>query len=67
MLFNYQAMHVATHTQYEARTRWFDRMKRGHLAHHRSRAAGCYGLTTPLLDLAFGTWHPAAAELPTTN
>lgn len=60
MLLNYQVMHIGTHARYSPRTRWFRLMRRGHLAHHRSREAGCYGLTTPLLDVVCQTWHPDA-------
>ena len=57
-MFQYGVAHLAAHSDYAPRTRYGRMMKEGHLLHHQRSARGWFGVLSPLVDLALGTWGP---------
>ena len=55
--FAYEYVHYSVHHR-TCRSRWLKYMKRYHLGRHHRASDVCYGLTSPLVDLLFGTYEP---------
>jgi len=55
--FVYEYVHYQTHHG-ACKSRPMKYMKRYHLGHHHRSPDSCYGLTSPLIDILFGTFKP---------
>jgi sterol desaturase/sphingolipid hydroxylase (fatty acid hydroxylase superfamily) len=52
----YDYIHFATH-HFRPKTQWGKRIKENHMKHHYLKKGGKWGVSTPLWDHVFGTFH----------
>ncbi len=57
-LLYYEWVHFIAHVPVRPSTPWGRWMKKHHLLHHFQDERTCYGVTTPLGDMLFGTGRP---------
>nr|WP_235907754.1 sterol desaturase family protein [Siccirubricoccus phaeus] len=58
----YEFCHCIQHLNFRPKSRLFRRMKELHLAHHFHDEAGNYGITSFVVDRAFGTYYAEARQ-----
>ncbi|MBP0491221.1 sterol desaturase family protein [Pararoseomonas indoligenes] len=60
----YEFCHCVQHLNFKPRNRLLRRMKELHLAHHFHHEGGNYGITSYVIDRAFGTYYAEARQRP---
>jgi len=60
----YEYCHCLQHLNVTPKSRWLARIKQRHLAHHFHYEKGNFGITTHVLDHAFGTFYGATRDVP---
>lgn len=58
----YEWIHFVTHTGYRPKTRWFQEVKRRHLAHHYRDERRWFAFVVPAIDDWLGTGEPAEVK-----
>ena len=58
----YEFCHCVQHLNFKPRSRLLRRMKELHLAHHFHDESGNYGITSYVVDRAFGTYYAEARD-----
>ena len=60
----YEFCHCVQHLNHAPKSRYLQRIKRLHLAHHFHNETGNFGITNFLWDRVFGTFYDKAKQLP---
>lgn len=60
----YEFCHCVQHLPFTPSMGWLRNIKRNHLAHHFHSEQGNYGITTNIMDGAFGTLYEHARDVP---
>lgn len=60
----YEFCHCIQHLPFTPRLAVLRRIKRNHLAHHFHSEHGNFGITSPIMDLVFGTYYGDAKSFP---
>lgn len=60
----YEFCHCIQHLPFTPRLTWLRNIKRNHLAHHFHSEQGNFGITTNVVDRAFGTLYEHARDVP---
>lgn len=60
----YEFCHCVQHLNYTPRSRFLQRIKRRHLAHHFHNERGNYGITSFVWDRVFDTLYERASDVP---
>ncbi|NHN89030.1 sterol desaturase family protein [Acetobacter conturbans] len=60
----YEFFHCIQHLNYKPRARWIQRMKAWHVLHHFHDEDGNFGITSYLVDRAFGSFYGEARVRP---
>jgi len=60
----YEYGHCIQHLAYKPRSRYLQRIKRLHLAHHFHNETGNFGITSSLWDHVFGTYYGKPGAVP---
>ena len=60
----YEFCHCVQHLNHAPKSRYLQRIKRLHLAHHFHNETGNFGITNFLWDRVFGTYYDKAKQVP---
>lgn len=60
----YEFCHCVQHLPFTPQNRWLRAIKKRHLAHHFHNEHGNFGITSQVVDRAFGTFYDQARQMP---